>query len=470
MTNPIPVTNPNTPMLRLGPSRAEKLMVENYREVRGLTEHLASVLSAEDQTAQSMPDVSPTKWHRAHTSWFFETFVLEGHVPGYREFDAGYRHLFNSYYDAVGTRHPRAERGSITRPGVDEITAYRAHVDAAMVALLDGSLARPLEDLVVLGLHHEQQHQELLLMDIAHVLSRHPDHPPYRSLTGTRGSPPTTSWRDFDECLTEIGQGADGFAFDNERPRHRHFLGAFSLATRLVTNGEWSEFIADQGYHRSELWLADGWHRCRSEGWEAPLYWYGETTSRLEGTLGGLIDLDPDRPVCHISFYEADAFARWAGARLPTEAEWEHGVVEDTDTSCAEVDEAVSAAFDLDRLHPEPARSPPRSGRLVELFGRVWQWTASSYLGYPRFRTAPGAVGEYNGKFMSGQMVLRGSSCLTPPGHTRVTYRNFFPPHARWVMSGLRLARDLDDRPPARDDLGPGGDVTRDPGGAQIRN
>lgn len=450
MTTPTPITNPNSPRRPVRPSGSEALTVERYREVRALTERLASVLSAEDQTAQSMPDVSPTKWHRAHTSWFFETFVLDAHVAGYRVFDPGYRHLFNSYYDAVGSRHPRTERGSITRPGIAEVAAYRTHVDAAMCTLLEERLDPSLEDLVVLGLHHEQQHQELLLMDIAHVLSRHPDHPSYRPLRSIAGSAPAPSWRDFDEGITQIGQSEDGFAFDNERPRHRHFLGAFSLSTRLVTNGEWAAFIADGGYHRSELWLADGWHRSRSEGWEAPLYWYGETTTRREGTLGGPIDLDPERPVCHISFYEADAFARWAGARLPSEAEWEHAVVRDADISGAEVDEAVSAAFDLDRLHPEPAQSPPRSGRLMEVFGRVWQWTASSYLAYPGFRTAPGAVGEYNGKFMSGQMVLRGSSCLTPPGHARVTYRNFFPPHARWVMSGLRLARDLDARPRGR--------------------
>jgi ergothioneine biosynthesis protein EgtB len=426
-----------TPGMAIRPDQA------SYLEVRSLTERLAAPLSAEDQTAQSMPDVSPTKWHRAHTTWFFETFVLRPHQAGYEVFDPGFEHLFNSYYEGVGSPYPREQRGSITRPGIDRIAQYRRHVDEAMIAILERPTPADIGDLVLLGLHHEQQHQELLLMDIAHVLSRHPDHPAYRPVMSDHPSAfRTAGWVSCEGGVVEVGHDGSGFAFDNEGPRHRVWLEPFEIADRVVTTGDWCEFIADGGYERSELWLSDGWQRCRSENWMAPLYWSWTDSGWAHGTLGGVLPVDPDRPVCHVSFYEADAYARWAGARLATEAEWEHAVVAH---GCQPDDiRDPASVFDRDRLHPRALPRPELdSPPLREAFGRVWQWTASAYRPFPGFRPAPGAVGEYNGKFMSGQMVLRGSSCLTPPGHARVTYRNFFPPAARWPMTGVRLARDL---------------------------
>jgi ergothioneine biosynthesis protein EgtB len=384
---------------------------ERYARVRAHTDALASPLSAEDQTVQSMPDVSPTKWHRAHVTWFFETFVLSGR-PEYQVFDPAFGYLFNSYYEAVGPRHPRPARGLVTRPGVAEIAAYRSHVDDAMSRLLEGELEEAVRCLVDLGLHHEQQHQELLLMDIKHVLSCNsllPAYAPAAPHPCPSGAASSTGWSGSEGGVMEVGHEGDGFGFDNESPRHPVLLAPFEIARGVVTNGDWLAFMADDGYRRAELWLSDGWYAVTGEGWEAPLYWRGDDSGRSEFTLSGLQPLDPDRPVSHISYYEADAFARWAGARLPTEAEWE----------------TMASAGDLNQA-----------------FGEVWQWTASAYLPYPGFRTAPGAVGEYNGKFMVNQHVLRGSSCLTPDGHERVTYRNFFPPSARWACSGVRLARD----------------------------
>jgi ergothioneine biosynthesis protein EgtB len=369
----------------------------SYADVRAHTEALAAPLSPEDQTVQSMPDVSPTKWHRAHTTWFFETFVLSSQ-PGYRPFDERFAFLFNSYYEGVGPRHERSERGLLTRPGVAEVADYRAHVDAAMA---DVDLE---SDLVQLGLHHEQQHQELLLMDIKHVLSVNPYRPAYAD--GWHPAVTTSGSVVHEGGLVDVGHDGTGFAFDNEGPRHRVWLEPFALDLAPVTCGDWLEFMADDGYHRPELWLSDGWATIRAGGWEAPMYWEPSDGWHVY-TLEGLRPVDHGEPVCHVSYYEADAFARWAGARLPTEQEWE---------AAADVDPALVA-------------------------GDVWTWTSSAYSAYPGFTPAPGAVGEYNGKFMVNQYVLRGGSCLTPQDHVRPTYRNFFPAAARWPMTGVRLAR-----------------------------
>jgi ergothioneine biosynthesis protein EgtB len=404
-------------------------LADRYDAVRAHTETLASPLSPEDQTVQSMPDVSPTKWHRAHTTWFFETFLLTPGLAGYRERCPEYAYLFNSYYEAVGARHPRAARGVITRPGIEEVAAYRRHVDDAMADLVDRLEREPeagRTGLVELGMHHEQQHQELLLMDIKHVLSRNPMRPTYRDGGGAGpGGPAAAGWVEHPGGVVEIGHDGDGFAFDNESPRHPVLLLPFAVAARTVTCGEWQAFVDDGGYRRPELWLSDGWFTVRAEEWEAPLYWTRDGDGWEVFTLGGPKPVDPDEPVCHVSLYEADAFARWAGARLPTEAEWEVAVGPDVDGG---------RALDLDRLHPTAGVGGP---------GQVWEWTGSAYLPYPGFRPAAGAVGEYNGKFMSNQHVLRGGCCVTPGGHTRPTYRNFFPPSARWPFTGLRLARDL---------------------------
>jgi ergothioneine biosynthesis protein EgtB len=373
-----------------------------------------------------MPDVSPTKWHRAHTTWFFETFLLRPALEGYEPFDERYAFLFNSYYEAVGPRHQRDRRGLLSRPGIAEIAAYRAHVDAAM-AQLDAPDPAAVADLLELGLHHEQQHQELLLMDIKHVLWMNPLRPAYRS--SVRGVAPRAGdqpagWLAHPGGLVEVG-ATGGFSFDNESPRHRQWLEPFSVADRLVTCREWLEFMADDGYHRPELWLSDGWATVQAEGWEAPLYW--EPANGWEiFTLAGQRPVDGAEPVGHVSYYEADAFARWAGARLATEAEWE---------AIAAAEPVEGRFLDLDVLQPEPATAG------LQLYGDVWEWTASPYTPYPGYQPAAGAVGEYNGKFMVNQHVLRGGSCLTPAGHVRATYRNFFPPSARWAMSGVRLAR-----------------------------
>ncbi len=410
---------------------ADRTITDRFFATRALTESLASPLSAEDQTVQSMPDVSPTKWHRAHTTWFFETFLLATQVDGYQPFHPAYGYLFNSYYEGVGARYPRHDRGLVSRPGIQEIAEYRACVDDAMAAVLDRPADTTTTALVELGIQHEQQHQELLLMDIKHVLSRNPLLPAYDTTCLVPTAPAATpAWREFTGGVAEIGHQGDGFSFDNEGPRHPAYIGPFALAERAVSCGEWLAFIDDDGYHRPELWLSDGWATVQSEGWESPLYW-----SRIDGewhefTLGGPITVNPGQPVCHVSYYEADAYARWAGHRLPTEAEWE----------VAAAGRPVDGHFlDQSRLHPTPAGAVPETGP----FGDVWQWTSSAYSPYPGFEPAAGAVGEYNGKFMVNQYVLRGGSCVTPPGHLRTTYRNFFPPSARWVFSGLRLARTI---------------------------
>lgn len=396
-----------------------------FSDVRRQTEQLAALLSPEDQVAQSMPDASPTKWHRAHTSWFFEEFLLDP-SGGYDVFDPAYRFLFNSYYEAVGPRHPRPQRGLITRPDCATIGRYRAHVDEAMAGLLARGVLDA--DLVTLGLNHEQQHQELLVMDAKHLLSCHPFGPALveRAPDAFLPSPPLT-WRSVAGGLHDVGHAGDGFGYDNEAPRHRVHLTPFEVAERAVTNGDWRAFLDDGGYQRSELWLSDGWRTVQEQEWTAPGYWSHQDGAWQVFTTAGERPVVDGEPVCHVSFYEADAYARWAGARLPTEFEWE--------VAAADVAQLRGGLLDPQRLHPGPAGPA--------MVGDVWEWTSSAYLPYPGFSPAPGAVGEYNGKFMSDQHVLRGASCATPAGHERLTYRNFFPAPARWAFSGLRLARDL---------------------------
>lgn len=404
--------------------------VERYLAVRDLTEVLAAPLSAEDQTVQSMPDASPTKWHRAHTTWFFDEFVLQPNLGGYETFDPAFRFLFNSYYEAVGPRHPRAARGVVSRPGIEEVGAFRTHVDAAVIELLDRDPSPEVLALVELGCHHEQQHQELLLMDIKHALAQNRIDPVYRPARPTGWSAPELRWVRHPGGKVVIGHAGDGFAYDNEGPAHPVWLEPFELASRPVTNGEVLAFIEDDGYRRSDLWLSDGWATVQAEGWEAPLYWRADDVGWTAFTLGGRQPVDPHQPACHLSYYEADAIARWLGARLPTEAEWE---------AVAASQAPDGQTLDLEVLAPRPA--PAGGPEVAQLYGDVWEWTASAYLPYPGFAPAPGAVGEYNGKFMVSQHVLRGGSCATPSGHVRASYRNFFPPSARWAFSGLRLAR-----------------------------
>ncbi|OYX72723.1 MAG: L-histidine N(alpha)-methyltransferase [Caulobacter sp. 35-67-4] len=389
--------------------------IKRYREVRRRTEALAAPLSPEDQAAQSMADASPTKWHRAHTTWFFETFMLAPYLDGYQAFDPRFGYLFNSYYEALGPRQPRPARGVLTRPSAAEIGAYRAYVDAEMDRLLSNApLSGEVRERLELGLAHEEQHQELILMDILHLFAQSPLEPAYQAEIGRRGQAAVDPERfvPFEGGIVEIGAGDAGFAFDNERPRHKTYLAPYRLSDRLVTNGEWITFIEAGGYAKPELWLADGWARVVEEAWAAPLYW-----RRIDGawtvmTLAGRRPVEPSEPVAHVSYYEAAAYALWAGRRLPTEAEW------------------------------EAAARAPGSGGLRQLQGHVWQWTSSSYAAYPGFRPGAGALGEYNGKFMVNQQVLRGGCVATPPGHARPTYRNFFHPEKRWAFAGVRLADD----------------------------
>jgi ergothioneine biosynthesis protein EgtB len=393
---------------------------------------LSEGLSPEDCSAQSMPDASPVKWHLAHTSWFFETFVLAPNVAGYRPFHPEFGYLFNSYYNAVGERVARARRGTITRPALEEVLAYRQHVDEHVRELL--ASGRGLEgDVLELGCNHEEQHQELVLTDVKHLLSQNPSRPVYRARRHDRSpSPRELAFLPFQAGLHEIGHAGGRFAFDNETPRHRVFVEPFVLAARPVTNGEYLAFIADRGYARPELWLSDGWDTVVSQKWSAPLYWEEIDGAWSTFTLSGLCALDPAEPVCHVSYYEADAFARWAEARLPREAEWE--------IAAAEL--PVDGNFvETGALHPRATVLEERSAPAA-LFGDVWEWTQSAYSAYPGYRPLEGALGEYNGKFMCNQMVLRGGSCASPRAHLRATYRNFFPPAARWQFSGIRLARD----------------------------
>jgi ergothioneine biosynthesis protein EgtB len=409
-------------------------LLDRFRRVRRQTEALAEPLSPEDQTVQSMPDASPTKWHLAHTTWFFETFLLKPQLPTYRPFDPAYEYLFNSYYEAVGPRHPRPQRGMISRPGVDEILAYRRHVTEAMAELIDANRSNS-TDLIELGLHHEQQHQELILMDIKHALSLNPLFPAYAAERAPEAAGAPLGWIDFEGGLIETGHAGPGsgggFAFDNEGPRHRSWVDPFALATRLVTCGEYQAFIDDGGYRRPEFWLSAGWDVVNQRGWQAPLYWHEERIF----TLAGLRPRCAEEPVCHVSFYEAAAYAKWAGKRLPREEEWELAATDATPPGKM-VDGNM---LDDGHLHPAPAQGEG----LVQMIGDVWEWTASPYVAYPGFREPPGAIGEYNGKFMANQMVLRGGCAATPRDHIRATYRNFFPPDARWMFGGIRLAEDL---------------------------
>jgi ergothioneine biosynthesis protein EgtB len=424
--------------------RDPHLMLDRYAAVRAQTEALAAPLSPEDQTVQSMPDVSPTKWHRAHVTWFFETFVLAEQEADFAPFQDQYWFLFNSYYEAVGPRFDRAQRGVVSRPGARDVGLYRGNVDARMRDLLDrvdeGRLT-DVADTIELGFHHEQQHQELLLMDIKHVLSLNPLRPVYAGSPSPTSDPDPLGWVDLDGGLVEIGHRGDGFSFDNELPRHRHYLEPYRLADRLVTNGEWLEFMADGGYHRHELWLSDGWGTVKTAGWEAPSYWTQVDGQWFEHSLNGTWPVNPGLPVSHVSFYEAEAYATWAGKRLPSEAEWEHAaesMLDGLPDAGGAVPDELGNLADDQTFHPRAAGAS--TGGLRQLFGDCWEWTSSAYHPYPGFHPAEGAIGEYNGKFMSNQMVLRGGCAFTPAGHARTTYRNFFPHGSRWALSGVRLA------------------------------
>ena len=408
-----------------------------YQEVRSFTASLCEGLATEDYVVQSMPDVSPTKWHLAHTSWFFETFVLRPHLPGYEPLNPTYAFLFNSYYVHAGERHCRAQRGYISRPTVAEVFEYRRYVDEAMSRLLstsDETLLATLEPLVTIGLHHEQQHQELMLTDLKHVFGVNPLRPAYRMrATAEAPTAPSLEWVDFQGGVREIGHDGDGFAYDNEGPRHSVYLQPFRLASRLVTNGEYLRFMEEGGYRRPELWLSLGWATAQENQWTEPFYWEQREGRWWLFTLSGMREVDPDEPVCHLSYFEADAFARWAGARLPTEAEWE----------VASQTVPIEGNFaDDGRFHPAAATADRGGSGLLQMYGDVWEWTQSPYSPYPGYRPPEGALGEYNGKFMCNQYVLRGGSCATSLSHIRPTYRNFFPPDATWQFTGLRLAQD----------------------------
>jgi len=409
-----------------------KAVAARYRGVRRATGRLCEPLETDDYLLQAGPECSPPKWHLAHTTWFFETFILAGHERGYRPHHPHFCFLFNSYYDAVGARWPRAARGLLSRPTVAEVAGYRRAVDERLMELLatsdEPTLAR-IRPLIEIGLQHEQQHQELLLTDLKSAFGLNPIAPVYRSVPPAADTGPALHWTAFPAGVRWVGHAGDGFAFDNESPRHRVFVDDFRIASRPVTVAEYLEFMTDGGYDRAELWLSDGWAAKQRHGWTAPGYWDRAAGGWVTYTLAGRRSPNPAEPVCHVSFYEADAFARWAGARLPTEAEWE--------TAAAEL--PVAGNF-LDGGHFHPV--PDAGGG--QFYGDVWQWTASPYTAYPGYRPAAGALGEYNGKFMCNQMVLRGGSCATPADHARPTYRNFFPPDARWQFSGLRLAKDGD--------------------------
>jgi ergothioneine biosynthesis protein EgtB len=427
-------THRNSPASSYRPT-ARSDLASRFERIREQTQALAQRLSPEDCALQSMPDASPVKWHLAHTTWFFETFVLAQHTPNYATFDPHFRVLFNSYYHGVGDKHPRPERGLLSRPDLATVHKYRAHVDRAMLALISCELAPDLAALIDLGLHHEQQHQELILTDLKHLFSRNPMRPSYQSRWPLlQVNPAALVWHRYEPGLTSIGHRGNGFAFDNEGPAHQAFVAPFELASRPVTHGEFAAFIADGGYRRPELWLSLGFDTVQAQHWQAPLYWEERDGRWWTFTLRGMAEIDPHAPVCHVSYFEADAYARWAGARLPTEFEWE-AAASDVTPGGNFVDGGV--------LHPLPSARVTNGDAPQQLYGDVWEWTSSSYAPYPGFRPAAGAVGEYNGKFMCNQYVLRGGSCATPASHIRATYRNFFPPEARWQFSGIRLAHDV---------------------------
>ncbi len=415
------------------PATRQQRLAVRLAQTRSWSDRIATPLSDEDQTPQSMEDASPTKWHLAHTTWFFEELLLKPHVPAYREFDPRFAYCFNSYYETLGDRHPRPQRGLLTRPTCGEVRAYRQHADTALARAFETQeLPDDALDLVELGINHEQQHQELLLTDILSLFAAQPLRPAYREDTDTRrGEAPEFEWLRFEGGIRQVGHDGDGFAYDNEGPRHDELIHPFKLANRPVTNGEWLEFMADGGYETPTLWLSDGWATVNAEGWRAPGYWEQRDGQWHQMGLGGLLPVDPARPVCHISYFESQAFALWAGKRLPSEFEWEvaaAGLPARGNTAGAQL------------LRPAPVGAS--DGTLQQMFGDVWEWTASAYSAYPGFSTAPGAVGEYNGKFMCGQYVLRGGSIATPDDHVRHSYRNFFYPHQRWQFMGLRLAAD----------------------------
>jgi ergothioneine biosynthesis protein EgtB len=423
-------------------------LAARYTATRRLSEYLCKPLAVEDFVVQSMPDASPTRWHLAHTTWFFETFPLARWEPGFRSYSSDYQVLFNSYYNGVGEQFPRARRGLLSRPTVAEVFEYRKNVDERMTRLMrdfGGGDADEFARIVELGIHHEQQHQELLLTDIKHMFSCNPLRPVYRAAAAknetdiqsavSAGDSKSNRWSGFPSGVVQIGHDKPTFAFDNERPRHSVFLQPFKIHPRLVTAGEFLEFIEAGGYRRPEFWLSLGWSTVREQKWTAPLYWSQKDGKWSQFTLSGFRAVDVDEPVTHVSFFEADAFARWSGARLPTEAEWEQ----------AASSAAVQGSFvESEHYHPAPAGDLPGGCHegIAQLFGEVWQWTASPYTPYPGYIAPPGALGEYNGKFMCNQYVLRGGSCATPASHIRPTYRNFFPPDARWQFSGIRLAHD----------------------------
>lgn len=416
--------------------RGSAKLLELYKSVRRQTDLLASSLSAEDQMVQSCPEASPTKWHLAHTSWFFETFLLSQHLKNYRPFHPQFRALFNSYYNAVGPQPDKALRNTFSRPGLDEIQKYRRYIDEHMHNLLDsGELSEEVVKLVELGASHEQQHQELLITDIKHAFWVNPLRPAYQRsavLQAGNGDAPPQKPQMYEEGIYEIGANGEDFHFDNEAPRHKVYVQPFRFASRLVTCGEYLAFLEDCGYSRPELWLSDGWNALKAHGWSAPLYWEKSEQEWWLFTCSGMRKINEHEPVCHVSYYEADAFARWAGARLPSEFEWELAAVR----APVQGNLLESGSF-----HPVPISGTDASGP-AQIFGDAWEWTGSAYLSYPGFQPARGALGEYNGKFMCNQMVLRGGSCATPASHIRATYRNFFTPETRWQFSGIRLADD----------------------------
>jgi len=432
-----------------GAVESDERLLELYRATRCQTLHLCRNMQPEDFVIQTMPDVSPAKWHLAHTAWFFEAFILNQHHKHYNTPHNLYNFLFNSYYNAIGEQFCRPRRGQISRPTVDEIKEYRGHVDKHMIELLESLETHPdaerVRELTLLGVNHEQQHQELMLTDIKHVLFMNPLYPALNPAPEERSAPVGESaWLEFEGGLCDIGFNADGFHFDNELPVHKHYLNPFAISNRLVTNGEYLEFMEDGGYQRADLWLSLGWATVREfqnrelehERFDKPLYWVKTDDGWMQFTLWGLKPLNPNEPLCHVSFYEADAFARWAGARLPSEFEWE--------IAASEAAPRASGNFqDSGRIHPLSLNGAADAGALNQMFGDVWEWTQSAYQPYPGFKASAGAVGEYNGKFMANQLVLRGGSCATPANHIRPTYRDFFYAADKWQFFGMRLARDL---------------------------
>ncbi len=435
-------TNSSSPATAIGvkqtSSSLKSELGQRYRQVRHFSEKLCETLEPEDCVIQTMPEASPTKWHLAHTSWFFETFILKPLFPDYRSQHPQYTFLFNSYYNAVGPFYSRPHRGLLSRPTVKEVFHYRTDIDLLMSELIgsaDEQLLQKLKPVLILGLHHEQQHQELMLTDIKNVFWQNPLRPAFRKRNAVKAPKvPAIEWRQFEEGIHQVGHEGPEFSFDNEGPRHRVFIPSFSLASRLVTNAEFLAFIEDGGYHRSELWLSLGWNTVNERGWTCPLYWEKRDGKWFNITLAGMTEVIPEEPVCHVSLFEADAFARWSGARLPSEEEWE--------TASSGLPLKGNFA-ESELFHVAPLASSDSTDKLAQMFGDVWEWTRSSYSPYPGYSTAAGALGEYNGKFMCNQYVLRGGSCATSQSHMRRTYRNFFPPDARWQFMGIRLAKDL---------------------------